>query len=177
VSDGEESTPIPAGRFDETHWKGGWSVGVAHGTESARSRSSIHREVRILEPTDSYFRCLRLPSFLEKFYARLLEDDPSTAALFARTEWREQRLKMQAALAMVLLNHSGSRAARGTLRRLGRVHGPQGLNVAPALYARWIEAMLDTVRACDPEWTAEIGGKWRAALTAATDVMLDRTAT
>jgi hypothetical protein len=78
---------------------------------------------------------------------------------------------------MVLLNHSGSRAARATLRRLGRVHGPQGLNVAPALYARWIEAMLDTVCECDPEWTPDIGTRWRAALNAATDVMLDRTPT
>ena len=37
-------------------------------------------------------------------------------------------------------------------------HSRANLDIKPELYGLWLDAVVETVRECDPEWTTEIEG-------------------
>jgi len=125
----------------------------------------------IPEPGDSYFRCLRVPAFFERFYARFLASDPDVPRRFVGIEWREQTQLLRRGLAMLLLVPTGNGAARAALEDVGRRHGPAGLDVPDRLYDCWVASFLATVRECDAHWSDAVEDAWRRTLQDGVAVM------
>lgn len=53
-------------------------------------------------------------------------------------------------------------------------HSRRGADIKPHLYDIWIDALVETVRNCDDEFTAETATLWRRALEPAVDYLVER---
>ena len=124
-----------------------------------------------MEPVDSYFRCIRVQEFFPDFYRRLLESDAVIPPLSVGVDRERQYSLLRSGIVMLLLHAGGNAAAASALERIGRRHGPRGLGLDPGVHQRWMGALLDTVRACDPHCTADVEAAWRDAVGGGLAVM------
>jgi len=99
-----------------------------------------------------------------RFYERFLSSDVEVARYFVGTDWAHQHAFLRNGLAMLLLHVHGSATATQSLHRIGASHGVGGLGVRDHLYERWREALVATVRECDPHCTPAVEAAWQRVL-------------
>ncbi len=58
----------------------------------------------------------------------------------------------------------GKSVGKLALERLNQTHGPRGLQITPAMYRIWLDCFVGALRATDPEFSEELGQKWRSKL-------------
>jgi hemoglobin-like flavoprotein len=121
---------------------------------------------------ESYSRCLRSPRFFQCFYERLLASDPVIPPMFAQTEFPKQYKLLQHGLGLLL--SYANRIDDSLLDRIAARHSSSGIDVAPAMYALFVESLLATVREIDPKCTPEIEDAWREALEPGLSFMKSR---
>lgn len=115
----------------------------------------------VLAAEDSYRRCSG-DRFFQAFYRRLLASDPSIPPKFAATDFDRQSRLLQHGIGLLLI--FGKRPNPTLLARIAERHASHDLDIAPALYANFIESLLATVREFDPKCTPAVEDAWRAAL-------------
>ena len=109
----------------------------------------------------SYDRCSTVPRFFEDFYSNFFARCPQARAMFARTDFERQHKLLRHAFGL-LLNFPKQPAREPTiLARVAERHSRRDLGVDPSLYAPFIDALIDTVRHCDPDFTAAVEDAWR----------------
>ena len=109
----------------------------------------------------SYDRCCATPRFFEDFYSNFFARCPQARAMFARTDFERQHKLLRHAFGL-LLNFPKQPAREPTiLARVAERHSRRDLGVDPSLYAPFIDALIDTVRHCDPDFTAAVEDAWR----------------
>jgi hemoglobin-like flavoprotein len=120
----------------------------------------------------SYSRCLRSPDFLPRFYEHLLASDPSIPPMFERTEFPRQYKLLQHALGLLL--SYGNKPDDLLLERIAAKHSAKAIDVAPPLYALFVDSLLRTIREFDESCDGDIEGAWREALRPGLDFMKSR---
>jgi hemoglobin-like flavoprotein len=121
---------------------------------------------------ESYARCLRSPRFFPSFYEHLLASDPAVPPMFAKTEFPKQYKLLQHGLGLLL--SYGNKPDDALLERIAARHSARAVNVAPPMYALFVDSLLATVREHDPRCTGETESAWREALRPGLEFMKSR---
>ena len=119
----------------------------------------------------SYDRCCAMPRFFEDFYSNFFARCPQARAMFARTDFERQHKLLRHAFGL-LLNFPKQPAREPTiLARVAERHSRRDLGVDPSLYAPFIDALIDTVRHCDPDFTPAVEDAWRKTVRKGVEYM------
>jgi len=119
----------------------------------------------------SYHRCEKSGDFLDRFYEKFLAASPRVAEKFADTDFERQKHALQLSLRMMALSSVGGDAADLYLEYIARRHDRHHLDIEPDLYTLWLDALIDTVRECDPEFDAGVERAWRTVMRHGIDYM------
>ncbi len=123
-------------------------------------RDSFHRVLPIAGPAAALF------------YQRLMEIDPSTRPLFARTDMAAQGVKLMQALAMAVASLEKPDVLVPKLRDMARRHVAYG--VEREHYASVGAALLWTLgQGMGEAFTPEVEDAWTEAFAVLSDVMTD----
>lgn len=115
----------------------------------------------------SYGRCLRGGGFIERFYEIFLASHPEVAAMFEKTDFRQQRLALRRGISIAISHAAGMAMVQRSVGEMAQVHSRKGRTpVRPSLYGHWIDSLLAAVREKDPEATPALIERWRGAMGA-----------
>jgi len=120
---------------------------------------------------DSLERCHQDPTFLPRFYQRVMSSSQEIAARFSHTDMRRQYRILAASLYEMLGVVSGSVEGQAHAAHLARVHDHEHHDVAPWMYDVWLDCLVSAVRDCDPRCDAHVEAAWRDMLTPAIETM------
>jgi hemoglobin-like flavoprotein len=112
----------------------------------------------------SYQRCQEVPRFFETFYQRFFEACPAARPMFTNTDFSRQHKLLQHAIGLLLAYDEHREAGPNLLSRVAERHGRNDLKVDPALYDDFVEALIHTARAVDPQFTADTEVAWRETI-------------
>ena len=116
-------------------------------------------------------RCCAVPRFFEDFYNNFFARCPQARAMFARTDFERQHKLLRHAFGL-LLNFPKQPAWEPTiLARVAERHSRRDLVVHPSLYAPFIDALIETVRHCDPDFTPAVEDAWRRTVRRGVEYM------
>jgi hemoglobin-like flavoprotein len=120
---------------------------------------------------DSYARCCATPDFFKTFYRILLESSPVIPVMFADTDFERQEKLLEHGLGLLMAyaRHDD----RMLLERLAIRHSREDLDVNPALYPLFVDSLIAAVEKHDPEYGAELGFAWRAAVAPGIEMMTE----
>jgi hemoglobin-like flavoprotein len=124
----------------------------------------------------SLTRCLAAPAFLEGFYDRFVGSSEEVREKFRGVDLKRQIRMLQDSLyvsAVAVQGEEGS-PARGALPFLAARHSRHDLDIRPELYDLWIDCLIETARAHDPQFGPEVESAWRETLTLVADYMKER---
>ena len=114
------------------------------------------------ELTASYYRCRHDERFLDTFYDGFLSKSPAVAQMFAKTDFKFQKLMLRQSLLEMLCFDRGMSGTREEIARLGLRH--QELGVTPEMYAMWLDSLCEAINKHDPSYTPELEKLWREAM-------------
>lgn len=114
----------------------------------------------------SYQRCQEAPRFFEAFYQRFFEACPAARPMFANTDFSRQHRLLQHAIGLLLAYDQQRAGGPNLLSRVAERHGRTDLKVDPAHYDDFVESLIRTARALDPQFTADTEIAWREATAA-----------
>ncbi len=111
-------------------------------------------------------RCLAAPGFLDSFYERFMSSSEEVREKFRNTDMKRQARVLEDSLYVVANAVQGEEnsLARGALPSLAARHSRQGMDIRPGLYDLWIDCLVDTARAHDPQFDAAADSAWRETL-------------
>lgn len=112
----------------------------------------------------SYERCSAVPDFYACFYRNLFRAAPDVEPLFARTDFERQHQLMKHALGLLLAFPAQPDDGAVLLTRVADRHSRRDLDIRPAQYPSFVDALVQTVAEHDPAFNAEVGDAWRAAI-------------
>jgi len=109
----------------------------------------------------SYDRCCQAPDFLQAFYRNFLAACPEAVPRFAHTNFEQQTKLLRHAIGLLLIFPNQPHQEPTLLSRIAERHSRRDLNIDPALYRPFIEALIDTVRQFDRQCTPAVEAAWR----------------
>ncbi len=118
----------------------------------------------------SYYRCRRDERFLDTFYDGFLSKSPAVAQMFAKTDFKLQKLMLRQSLLEMLCFDREMSGTREEIERLGLRH--KELRVAPEMYALWLDSLCEAIRKHDPSYTPALEQLWREATHKSIKAML-----
>jgi len=123
----------------------------------------------------SYGRCLRDNTFIDRFYETLLASDPRIPPMFARTDMAGQRMAMRRGISVAILHAAGSGLARGSVEKMADAHGKHGyVPVPPYFHSLWLESLLKVIANTDPQADTTLLTRWRNAMGVVIDTFTRR---
>ncbi|WP_386066409.1 globin [Tahibacter sp. UC22_41] len=113
----------------------------------------------------SYGRCLRANGFIERFYEIFLASHADIAPMFAKTDFRQQRLALRRGISIAISHAAGTAMVKRSVGEMAQVHSRSGRTpVRPSLYAYWIDSLIAAVREKDPQVNPALLERWRRAM-------------
>ena len=110
-------------------------------------------------------RCEARPDFLDVFYGKFLASSPEVAAKFVTTDFVKQKASLRASLHhLLLVAKDPKQGPDAYLHDVAVRHGPGQLAIGAHLYDLWLDSLLETVRACDPECFPEVEAAWEEVM-------------
>jgi hemoglobin-like flavoprotein len=125
----------------------------------------------------SFDRCSAAPDFLGNFYDHFFTTCPEAKRYFVNTDFARQSRLLRDAIGLLLiapLFATGPEAGSTVLSRVAERHSRRHLGVEPRFYPPFIESLIATVRASDPEFSPEVETAWRAAIAHGVEYMQSR---
>jgi hemoglobin-like flavoprotein len=124
----------------------------------------------------SFARCRGAAGFLDAFYQRFVASSEEVRAKFVGTDMKRQVRMLEDSLFVVAVAVQGEEGspARGDLPRIAARHSRGQLDVRPELYDLFLECLIETVRAKDPQFSAEVESAWRETMAFGIDYMRAR---
>ncbi|MCA9535257.1 MAG: globin [Myxococcales bacterium] len=119
----------------------------------------------------SLFRCTADDSFLERFYDLFLQSSEEVAARFAGVDMKRQRSVLRGSLYLVARAAGGFSDGMEHLGQIARSHGERGLDIKPAFYEVWLDALLRAASHCDPHFDAATRAAWETCLRPCIEIM------
>jgi hemoglobin-like flavoprotein len=111
----------------------------------------------------SLARCTSQARFLDLFYEKFLKSSPKVREKFKNTDFVRQKRALKASLHMILLAAQDDDPGK-YLSDIAERHGVRELNVGAELYDLWLDSLLDTVEACDPEYRSAVRKAWEEVM-------------
>jgi len=118
----------------------------------------------------SFERCQAVPGFLRDFYNRFLTADPRIAPMFKDTEFERQTRLLQHALGLLLACAKGS--SETILDRVAERHSVRDLDIPADLFPIFVDTLVETIAANDPEFDEAVGRAWREVLAPGVSYMI-----
>ena len=116
---------------------------------------------------ESYKRVLlndrRDEDFFAAFYRLFISHSPQAAEKFKNTDMRRQQEMLHTSIDHMIY-FSMDRRATENLVRVAAVHSRAGVDIDPALYEDWLDALLEAVKLFDADYNNEIDLAWRVVL-------------
>jgi len=119
----------------------------------------------------SYERAAAKPEFYASFYANFFKVCPEARPKFAKTDFDRQHKLLHHAIGMLLIYPKHLNDDPNLLSRLARRHGRKDLDIPVSMYPPFVDALIVTLRQCDPSFTDQLETGWRAILTIGTQYM------
>lgn len=101
--------------------------------------------------------------FFAAFYDAFVSDSAEAAEKFRNVDMQRQQEHLRKSLDHMVF-FSIDRQATEEMLRIAAVHSNSGNDIQPELYERWLDSLLRTVRAFDPEYDDEVEIAWRVVL-------------
>ncbi len=102
--------------------------------------------------------------FFERFYEIFTSKSPAVNIMFAGTDMHRQIRMLQRSVYQMTSMYV-TRVPNHHINKVAQSQGHTGHKIAPELYELWLDALIETVRELDPEFTHEIELAWRMAMT------------
>ena len=104
-------------------------------------------------------RALACDSFLDRFYSAFINHSDEISEFFKNSDMAHLKRKLSTTLRLITMAADDSPGADMYLEYLGKYH--RDINVTEDLYVEWLDALMDTVRDCDPKYNSELERLWR----------------
>ena len=120
-------------------------------------------------------RCTAKPEFIDRFYDRFLASSPKVRQKFANTDFARQKRALRSSLNLMLLVAADEE--KGPARYLGDIaarHSKRDLDIGAELYDLWLDALLETVKECDPQISPEVERAWERVMMVGISYLLLR---
>lgn len=101
--------------------------------------------------------------FFSAFYNAFVSDSAEAAEKFRNVDMERQREHLRKSLDHMLY-FSIDRVAGDEMLKIAKAHSRSIGNIRPELYEVWLDSLLKTVRAYDPEFNDEVEIAWRVVL-------------
>jgi truncated hemoglobin YjbI len=120
----------------------------------------------------SYQRARKTGQLFDTFYDLFLRKSPEIPPLFARTDFAHQQVMLRESI-LELLGFAQTGSGRDEIDRLAERH--RQMNVTPALYELWLDALCEALAIHDPKFNAALEVMWRRAMRKGIEVMSGHT--
>jgi len=110
----------------------------------------------------SYGRSCNNPAFYEDFYSNFMGKSPEIRSMFTDTDMTSQRSLLRGGIMWLVMHARGMSDTK--IRALGESHSRDKLNINPMFYGMWLDALIETLRKHDPDFSLELEQSWRNAL-------------
>jgi len=117
----------------------------------------------------SYGRCMftreSKQQFFNHFYQLFLHSDPEIALLFQDTEFEKQVTLLKHAISMsIMFAEDNNDLAKSVLMQTRKSHSRSRKNIKPEYYTFWLDCLMHTFWACDPQFNEALEKSWRELL-------------
>ena len=112
----------------------------------------------------SYERASAKPEFYATFYANFFKTCPDARPKFAKTNFERQHKLLHHAIGMLLIYPKHLSDEPNLLSRLAKRHGRKDLDIPASMYPPFVDALVLTLRQCDPAFSDQLEAAWRAVL-------------
>lgn len=123
---------------------------------------------------DSYARVgatdLQTGGFFDTFYRNFLDSSPVVAEKFENTDMSQQREMLRVSLDHMVY-FAIDKEETSEIARVAGIHAKSRTDIPARLYELWLDSLLSTVSAFDPEYDERVDAAWRDALAPAIDYM------
>ncbi|HLZ45091.1 MAG TPA: globin [Gemmatimonadales bacterium] len=119
----------------------------------------------------SYDRCSKSPEFLQAFYRNFLAACPDAVPHFAKTDFDEQTKLLRHAIGLLLIFPNQPNKEPNLLSRLAERHSRRDLDIPPALYGPFVDALVATVKQFDDKCSPTVESAWRETLAPGVEFM------
>lgn len=119
----------------------------------------------------SYDRCCKAPDFLQAFYRNFLTACPEAAPRFAHTDFDQQIKLLRHAIGLLLIFPTQPIKEPTLLARVAERHSRRDLDIDPALYRPFIDALITTVKQFDGACTPAVEAAWRETVAPGVEYM------
>ena len=109
----------------------------------------------------SYDRCCAAEHFFEDFYRNFFARCPRAKPMFAHTDFERQNNLLRHAFGLLLVFPNQPEREPTILARVAERHSRRELAVDPSMYPPFLDALIETVRDCDPQFTSAVESAWR----------------
>lgn len=119
----------------------------------------------------SYDRCCQAPDFLQSFYQNFFAACPDAQPRFAGTDFATQIKLLRHAIGLLLIFPNQPNKEPNLLSRLAERHSKRDLDIAPAFYGPFVDALLTSVKQFDGMYSPTVESAWRETLQPGVDYM------
>jgi hemoglobin-like flavoprotein len=110
-------------------------------------------------------RCEVRADFLDLFYTTFLASSPEVSEKFTGTDFARQKELLRISLHhLLLVARDHKQGPNPYLEDVAVRHGAGHLAIGAHLYDLWLDSLLETVRACDPECFPEVEAAWEEVM-------------
>jgi hemoglobin-like flavoprotein len=123
---------------------------------------------------NSLERCVDRPEFLDRFYELFMGSSDEVASKFRETDFAKQKRVLRVSLYAMMSVGQGNAEVDARLERLAALHSRSALDIRPALYAVWLDCLIQAVRELDPSFGSETERAWRNVMRPGIELMSAR---
>ena len=109
-------------------------------------------------------------TFFDDFYNSFIASGEDVASFFSNTDMERQKRKMKSSLHMMTMLIDETPGADMYMEHLARVH--HRYEIPASMYQVWLDALIDTVRKNDPEFSGELEQVWRRVIGKGIEIMV-----
>jgi len=102
------------------------------------------------------------PNFIPQFYETFMGKRDAFSKMFTNVDMVHQYARLYNGL--IKLFEYARNPAPETLSLLAKIHSRKHVGVKPAYYFDWLDALLGTLKSCDPKFDSSVAEHWIATL-------------
>jgi len=112
--------------------------------------------------------------FFQHFYQHFLTSHPVIASLFEQTVFDKQITMLKNAISMsILYAEKQDELAKDVLTKIRNSHSRRKLDIKPEYYSLWLTSLIETLRACDSQFNAQLEQQWRDMMKISIDYIIE----
>lgn len=117
----------------------------------------------------SYGRSCNKTEFYDTFYSIFMNKSPAIRAKFTNTDMSAQYGLLRGGIMWLVMHARGMSDTK--IRALGASHSKINMDIHPALYDLWLDALMETLAMHDPDFSISLENTWRRTLKPSIDII------